>query len=167
LKKEKEYWEYNSFEEKHEAAALRKQQGNELYAKGKYERANKKYKRAVDFLEYLGSGVTDEEKAKANAIKLGCYLNMAQCQLKLREYNKVIEHCNKALEIDKRNVKAYYRRALAYFNKVDWEAAGADFKKALELEPDNKDVIREYNRLKQTMREQDAKDKKIFAKLFS
>ena len=46
----------------------------------------------------------------------------------------------KVLEMDRKNVKALYRRAQAYIQLTDLELAEFDIKKALEIEPDNRYV---------------------------
>ncbi|TQD98001.1 hypothetical protein C1H46_016365 [Malus baccata] len=46
----------------------------------------------------------------------------------------------KVLDLDSRNVKALYRRAQAYIQLVDLDLAELDIKKALEIDPDNRDV---------------------------
>jgi len=42
--------------------------------------------------------------------------------------------------MDRKNVKALYRRAQAYIQLTDLELAEFDIKKALEIEPDNRYV---------------------------
>lgn len=64
-------------------------------------------------LEYLDSETTleGEEKDKRDALVLAAHLNLAACELRLGNDAKVIEHCNGALELNKDNSKAYFRRA--------------------------------------------------------
>jgi tetratricopeptide (TPR) repeat protein len=42
------------------------------------------------------------------------YSNLALCHLKLGSYDSVISFCNQILNHDNSNVKAKYRRGLAY-----------------------------------------------------
>jgi FK506-binding protein 4/5 len=165
LTKDKDYWQYDSFDDKFEQATLRKNQGNTLYTQGKYARAIAKYKRGADFVDYLHKA-TDEEKAKANTLKVTLFLNTAQCHLKTHDWKTAIEQCNKALEIDKKNAKGIFRRAQAHSALDSWDAARADFEEALLLLPGDADVIREYNKLKLKMKAQDERDRKVYATMF-
>ena len=45
---------------------------------------------------------------------------------------------DQVLKLESTNVKALYRRAQAYTQLVDHELAELDFKKALEIDPDNR-----------------------------
>ncbi|KAI3833806.1 hypothetical protein MKX03_011371, partial [Papaver bracteatum] len=71
------------------------------------------------------------------------------------------------LEIESRNVKALYRRAQAYINLVDFDLAELDIKKALEIDPNNRDVKMEYKVLKEKVKEYNKKDAKFFGNIFA
>jgi FK506-binding protein 4/5 len=120
-------------------------------------------------------------------------LNNAACNLKLKDYNQAEKLCTKVasiprmtnmissvqhaynkgcffcqvLELDSRNVKALYRRVQAYIQLADLELAEADIKKALEIEPDNRDVKLEYKTLKEKIKEFDKKDAKFYSNMFT
>jgi tetratricopeptide (TPR) repeat protein len=79
----------------------------------------------------------------------------------------VIENSGKALDLDSNNTKALFRRGLAYLELDEWNKSLKDFSKAMELDDSNKEVKREYTRLKQRMNEQDKKDKDMFTKMFN
>ncbi|XP_014520334.1 70 kDa peptidyl-prolyl isomerase-like [Vigna radiata var. radiata] len=158
--KEKESWDLNT-PEKIEAAGKKKEEGNALFKVGKYERASKRYEKAMKFIEY-DSSFSDEEKQQSKALKITCNLNNAACKLKLKEYKQAEKLCTKALELDGRNVKALYRRAQAYLHLVDLDLAERDIKKALEIEPENRDVKMEYKILKQKVREFNKKDAQFY-----
>jgi len=163
--KEKEGYEMEGFTEKFAAALKRKEQGNELFKNGKYQRAIAKYKKAVDFFEYE-HGLKDEEKAKSKELMVPCWNNMAIGHVKLGDYAKVIETCNKVLEKDANNLKALYRRGIAYTNTDEWNLAKADFLKCLQFEKDNADVKRELIKLKQRVKQQDTKDRRTYKNMF-
>lgn len=165
FEKEKESWDMNT-QEKIEAAAKKKEEGNALFKAGKYARASKRYEKAVKYIEY-DSSFSDEEKKQAKALKISCNLNNAACKLKLKEYKEAEKLCTKVLEMDSTNVKALYRRAQAYINLADLELAEFDIKKALEIDPDNREVKLEYKMLKEKMREYNKKDAQFYGKMFS
>jgi Tfp pilus assembly protein PilF len=54
----------------------------------------------------LSSGQTSEIKA----ISLALHLNMALCHFKQNKLDRVIDDCNKALQLDPNSVKALFRR---------------------------------------------------------
>ncbi|KAF4395212.1 hypothetical protein F8388_001599, partial [Cannabis sativa] len=138
--KGKESWDMNT-QEKIEAAGKKKEEGNALFKGGKYERASKRYEKAVSFVKY-DSSFSDEEKQQAKVLKMTCNLNNAACKLKLKDYKQAEKLCTKVLDLDSKNVKALYRRAQAYIQLVDLDLVEIDIKKALEIEPDNM----EYNK---------------------
>ncbi|KAK9664517.1 hypothetical protein RND81_14G047800 [Saponaria officinalis] len=163
--KEKESWDMNT-PEKIEAATKKKEEGNTLFKAGKYERASKRYEKAVKYIEY-DSSFEDEEKKQAKALKISCNLNAAACKLKLKEYKQAEKLCTKVLELDSNNVKALYRRAQAYIHLVDLELAETDIKKALEIEPENREVKMEYRLLKEKVKEYNKRDAQFYGNIFA
>ncbi|GAY50738.1 hypothetical protein CUMW_129040 [Citrus unshiu] len=165
FEKEKESWDMNT-EEKIEAAGKKKEQGNTLFKAGKYARASKRYEKAVKYIEY-DTSFGDEEKKQAKALKVACNLNNAACKLKLKDYKQAEKLCTKVLDLDSRNVKALYRRAQAYIQMADLDLAEFDIKKALEIDPDNRDVKLEYKTLKEKMKEYNKKEAKFYGNMFA
>lgn len=91
--KEKESWDLNT-QEKIEAAGKKKEEGNAFFKVGKYERASKRYEKAIKFVEY-DSSFSDEEKQQTKALKITCNLNNAACKLKLNDYKQAENMCTK------------------------------------------------------------------------
>lgn len=163
--KEKESWDMNT-QEKIEAAGKKKEEGNAWFKAGKYERASRRYEKAAKFIEY-DSSFTDEEKQQSKVLKISCKLNNAACKLKLKDYKEAEKLCSKVLELDGQNVKALYRRAQAYIQLVDLELAEIDIKRALEIDPDNRDVKLEYKILKDKVREYNKKEAQFYSNIFA
>ncbi|CAI9107345.1 OLC1v1006676C1 [Oldenlandia corymbosa var. corymbosa] len=163
--KEKESWDMNT-QEKIEAAGRKKEEGNALFKAGKYARASKRYEKAAKFIEY-DTSFSEEEKRQSKALKISCNLNNAACKLKLKEYKEAVKLCTKVLELETTNVKALYRRAQAYMNLADLDLAEFDIKKALEIDPDNRDVKLEYKTLKEKVKEFNKKDAKFYGNMFA
>jgi tetratricopeptide (TPR) repeat protein len=165
LNKQKDYWDFDKFSDKLDACLLRKNQGNDYFKAKKYNQALRKYKRGLEFVESTYNA-SEEEKKKVTEMKVLLNLNLAQCNLNLREWKTAIENCNKALEHDKANPKAFFRRGVARSALDEWSLASADFDKALELSPGDAAVISEYNKLKHKMKQQDLKDKRLYSNIF-
>ncbi|XVF21316.1 hypothetical protein REPUB_Repub12eG0080600 [Reevesia pubescens] len=163
--KDKESWDMNT-PEKIEAAGKKKEEGNVLFKAGKYVRASKRYEKAVKYIEY-DSSFSEEEKKQAKALKVACNLNNAACKLKLNEYKQAEKLCTKVLELESSNVKALYRRAQAYIHLADLDLAEFDIKKALELDPDNREVKLEYKVLKEKIKEYNKKEAKLYGNMFA
>ncbi|KAJ8773259.1 hypothetical protein K2173_028436 [Erythroxylum novogranatense] len=163
--KEKAPWEMNN-QEKIEAAGRKKEEGNLLFKGEKYERAWRKYDKAADYVGEESSFGDDEEKL-VKALRVSCWLNGAACCLKLVDFPKAIELCSKVLNIEFTNVKALYRRAQAYRQTADLFLAELDIKKALEVDPHNREIKSLQKSLKQLQVESNKRDAKLYSKMFS
>ncbi|GAB2212353.1 hypothetical protein Droror1_Dr00020313 [Drosera rotundifolia] len=105
--------------------------------------------------------MAEKKKEEGNA------LFKAACKLKLKDFKQVEKLCTKVLELDSRNVKAFYRRAQAYIQLFELEKAEIDIRKALEIEPDNREVKLKYKALKDKVKECNKKDAKFYSTIFS
>ncbi|XP_062219058.1 70 kDa peptidyl-prolyl isomerase-like isoform X2 [Phragmites australis] len=164
--KEKDSWDLKDNAEKIEVAAKKKDEGNVWFKMGKYARASKRYGKALNLIEYDNS-FSEEEKQLSKALKISCKLNNAACKLKLQDYKEAKELCTEVLELDSTNVKALYRRAQAHMHLVDLDLAEVDIKKALEIDPDNRDVKMGYMRLKEKVKEYNRRDAKLYSNMIS
>ncbi|XP_045825158.1 peptidyl-prolyl cis-trans isomerase FKBP62-like isoform X1 [Trifolium pratense] len=163
--KEKAPWELNN-NEKIEVAGRKKEEGNLLFKSGKYQQAAKKYDKAADFVIEDGSFGDDEQKL-AKSLRISCWLNGAACCLKLNEFPGAIKLCTQVLDVEFHNVKALYRRAQAYVETEDFLLAGVDIKKALEVDPQNREVKVLKMKLKQLQANSDKKDAKLYENMFA
>lgn len=102
-----------------------------------------------------------------NAVKLPCHLNIALCCSKINRHNQAVENCTKALEIEKNNVKALFRRAQCYVQQAKLSEAKADLDTALQIEPTNSAVKKELAQVERKIQLQKEKEKKMYAKMFS
>ncbi|KAL2480804.1 Peptidyl-prolyl cis-trans isomerase FKBP65 [Abeliophyllum distichum] len=148
--KDKPFWKME-IQERMEACERRKHEGNMLFKTGKFQLASK----------------NDEEKLQANSLRMSCYLNNAACKLKLGEYLEVSSLCTKVLELDSLNVKALFRRSQAYMSTSDLEKAEEDIKRALAIDPKNKDLKLKHKELKDKQRHYLQEEAKIFSTMIS
>ncbi|GAB1609875.1 peptidyl-prolyl cis-trans isomerase FKBP4-like isoform X1 [Argonauta hians] len=165
FEKAKEIWNMDS-NEKLNQAELAKNKGTQYYKSEKYEIAVKQYKKIVSYLENE-SCLDDEGEAKKKSLLLAAYLNTALCHLKTVDSHSAIEACDKALELDQDNVKGLFRRGQAKMNENDYKEALEDFNLLLKLEPDNKAAKKHVIICTKKMKEYKAKEKKLYADIFS
>jgi tetratricopeptide (TPR) repeat protein len=113
--KKKEKWEYSD-EEKVAEALKHKEVGNEHLKQGNAKAAADSYKEGIDFVEH-------ETAADAKAIFKTLQLNIAQAYLKLNKNKEASEAAGKVLKDDPSNLKALYRRGVAYSKSQDFDRA--------------------------------------------
>ncbi|XP_074833934.1 peptidyl-prolyl cis-trans isomerase FKBP5 isoform X1 [Carettochelys insculpta] len=132
---------------------------------GKYTQAVIQYGKIVSWLE-MEYGLSESESKEAQSFLLAAYLNLAMCYLKLREYIKAVECCNKALGLDQVNEKGLYRRGEARLLMNEFELAKCDFQKVLKVNPQNKAAKSQLTICQQKMKEHNERDRRIYANMF-
>ncbi|PKU30713.1 peptidyl-prolyl cis-trans isomerase fkbp5- hypothetical protein [Limosa lapponica baueri] len=80
--------------EKLEQAAIVKEKGTMYFKEGKYLQAVIQYGKIVSWLE-MEYGLSEKESKASDSFLLAAFLNLAMCYLKLREYTKAVECCDK------------------------------------------------------------------------
>ena len=87
----------------------------------------------------IKKGLNDFNKAlDLDANFISAYTNRANVYLKMREPQKAINDCTKAIEISpNKDSEPYYNRGLAYMNIGETEKAFDDYNKVIELDPEN------------------------------
>lgn len=140
-------------------------EGNEFYKQKRPSMAIKRYKRAIDYITIDGA-FTPEQKARARTMKSNCNLNIAAVKLFEKDYKKAIFFCNKAMELEPSNPKAFLRRAKAYKLDDQWDLAQKDVKRALEFDPDNAEAKKELAVLNKMIADFDKKQSSVYAGMF-
>lgn len=143
-----------------------KASGNDFFKRGANERALKKYGRALALVEHESSFKDATVAAEAMAMKKSCLLNKAAVLLRLKRHSEVASACSKVLDTERFNVKALFRRAQAYCATEDFDEAIADLKRALEVEPENRDVAVQLKRAKTLQVAANKKQAKLFGNMF-
>lgn len=164
FEKAKESWEMDT-KEKLEQAAIVKEKGTLYFKEGKYLQAVIQYGKIVSWLE-MEYGLSEGESKASESLLLAAFLNLAMCYLKLREYTKVIEYCNKALALDQSNEKGLYRRGEARLLMNEFELAKCDFQRVLEVNPHNKAAKSQITMCQKKTKEHNDRDRKIYANMF-
>ncbi|KAL5988266.1 hypothetical protein ACLOJK_036029 [Asimina triloba] len=163
---EKEPFEMGSNHERIDSAGKKKEEGNRLFKIGKYMQAARRYVKATEYVPEDRFYEDDEQKL-VKSVRVSCWLNHAACCLRLNDFREAIKLCSKVLDVESHNVKALYRRAQAYIETADLDLAELDVKKALEVDPQNREVKSMQKTLKQIQVESNKRDAKLFANMFS
>lgn len=120
----------------------REDKGREEYAKGNYEEAAKAWAVALKSCKYIRDkgfySSKPEQMEEVHQMEMRNNLNMAQCQLKLRDWAQAVSFADKALERDPRHAKGLYRKAVALKELSKFDEAITALENLLEEEPDNK-----------------------------
>ena len=125
-----------------------KESGNQLFKQNNYTSAKEKYYELLSSINTVYEETKKPEEIKfLDDLKVTCRLNIANCYLKLKEYDLVINECVKILRLDQENFKANYRMGVAYYSKKDFIKAKESFDKSLTLKNitvDDKKTVNEY-----------------------
>jgi tetratricopeptide (TPR) repeat protein len=141
----KPIWEWSP-EEKYKIALKYKENGVELFKSKRQEDAFHRFSKACKILITLKPLDGDEVVLKnARDLRHILYNNMAECHLIKKNYNHVLTLCSKILIKDEHNVKALYRRGVAYGNLKDYENAINDLKIVIFLKPQNTKAQEQFN----------------------
>lgn len=147
-----------------------RQIGNSLYKEKNFDKASRKYSKALRYVEHLKDEAELEENEEQEIDKnqtLSLYLNLAACKLQLKKFEECVEDCDRALEIDEQNCKALFRKGQALVNMKDWEKATECLQKAVSHEPNDKGIRRELERAKKGKEADLLKEKQMYAKMFA
>ncbi|XP_053562781.1 peptidyl-prolyl cis-trans isomerase FKBP5 [Bombina bombina] len=164
FEKAKESWEMDT-REKLQQAAVVKEKGTSYFKSGKYLQAVIQYGKIVSWLE-VEYGLSEDESQKAKRFLLAAYLNLAMCFIRLQEYGKASENCEKALALDPLNEKGLYRRGEARLLMNEFELAQTDFQSVLEVNPQNKAAKAQVLVCQRKARAHYNRDRRLYANMF-
>jgi len=146
-----------------------KSSGNHFYKKKDITSAIRKYKKAMKYIkilrESMGSTEEDEEE-KIRKIEVPITLNIAAALITDKNFEEAFKQCDKVLEIQPENSKALYRRGQSYFGLMEYDLALADLGKVKEMEPEDKGILNEINKVKKAKNVYLQKEKSIYTKMF-
>jgi len=148
------------------AAEACRQEGNKFYSEKRVAVAQKRYKRALGFLE-AEYGMNAEQKAAAKKAQIPCHLNIAACEMYLKNYHAAVEACDKALKIESDNVKARLRKAKCLFLMREWEDAKVLLECLIDDAPDNAEAKKELAAVKKAMHDDEVKRRHQYKDMFA
>ncbi|KAH0884973.1 hypothetical protein HID58_061069 [Brassica napus] len=140
--------------------------GNRLFKEGKFELAKAKYEKVLREFNHVNPQDDEEGKVFGDARNM-LHLNVAACLLKMGEWRKSLETCNKVLEAKPGHVKGLYRRGMAYMAGGEYEDARNDFNMMVKVDKSSEaDATAALLKLKQKEQEAESKARKQFKGLF-
>merc|ERR1712232_201300 len=153
--KEKEKWEMSPVEIIQKAKSL-KEEGTALFREKKFDDASTKYEDAAKLIldddEMDDEGNNDEVVPDDDQeLYTACWSNAAMCHLKTADNAAAIHASSQVLSVEgyATNVKALYRRDMAYLNSGSLKEAKQDLMAAYKEDNTNKDVRKALAKLKE------------------
>jgi len=143
--------------------------GNTFFKEKEFAKALKKYKKALRYIEHLRKelgSTEDDEELKIRTVQVPITLNTSLMHFKLKDNDNACAMAGQVIEVDPTNPKAYYRRAQAYSAMGNHQDALNDYKTAIKLSPQDKNLRVEFEKEKKTLEAQKEKSKKMYAKMF-
>jgi len=101
-----------------------KEEGNQFFKSQKYPEAVERYSEAI----------------KRNPSDPILYSNRATAYTSLLALPDALKDCEKAIELDKKFIKAYLKKGHVHFLMKEYQKALKTYENALEVDPENKDV---------------------------
>jgi RNA polymerase II-associated protein 3 len=136
--------EQNDVDKRKQEAVEFKDKGNKFVKNKDYESAIKMYSKAIELFS--------EDPI--------FYSNRSQCFLSLEKYKECIEDASRAIMLDPKSSKSYYRRMVAYEKLGDDFKALQNCRKLLDLTPDDTASKSSYDRIHNRLAEAEKKKDK-------
>lgn len=143
-----------------------KTQGNNHFTAGNLTHAARSYRKGTSLLKPLNQSNLGDPQVKS--LLLNLQTNLSMVCYKQDKHAQAVKVATCALEVEKENVKALYRRAVALRKLGDLEGAKKDLKMALGCEGGNVKVIqKEWQSVKVELEQLKKKKKAALSKAFS
>merc|ERR1712048_1546290 len=150
-----------------EFLAKRKDVGTALFKSGRLTLALHRYMDVEEYFTRCNINDLEEEenRVKAKELKKSCILNQAAVFMKLKYPTDVINCCTAVLEMENDNLKAYYRRAQAYYEIEYIEECIADCKRVVEIDPQNREARALLKQAVADRKKVDTEDTSLFSSM--
>ncbi|KAK6946153.1 Cyclophilin-type peptidyl-prolyl cis-trans isomerase domain [Dillenia turbinata] len=142
--------------------------GNEHYKKQDYKMALRKYRKALRYLDvcWEKDGIDEDKSLALRKKKSQIFTNSSACKLKLEDVRGALLDADFAMREGENNVKALFRQGQAYMALNDIDAAVESFKKALDLEPNDGGIKKEFAVAKKKIANRREQEKKAYQRMF-
>ncbi|CDU18150.1 peptidyl-prolyl cis-trans isomerase, putative [Plasmodium yoelii] len=163
--KERQLYEKKSTE-KIKASNIFNEHGKIAFNEKNYKLACLYFRKGLIQLDY-SFPENKEEQDKQNDLEIKLHLNMALTYLNMSDYYNCINECSMVLNLDKNNVKAFYRKGQAYMSLDLYSKAKEEFKKVEKIEPNDKNIKKSLLELERKILIYDKKKKLLCSKMFA
>ncbi|CAG7900935.1 unnamed protein product [Brassica rapa] len=145
-----------------------KASGNEHFKKQDYKMALRKYRKALRYLDicWEKDGIDQETSTALRKTKSQIFTNSAACKLKFGDAKGALLDTEFAMRDEDNNVKALFRQGQAYMALNNIDAAAESLEKALQFEPNDAGLKKEYAAVMKKIAIRDNKEKKQYRKMF-
>ncbi|MED6183238.1 Peptidyl-prolyl cis-trans isomerase cyp40 [Stylosanthes scabra] len=142
--------------------------GNGYYKKQDYKMAQRKYRKALRYLDvcWEKEGIDGEKSVALRKTKSQIFTNSSACKLKLGDLKGALFDAEFALREEDNNVKALFRQGQAHMALHDIDAAVESFKNALVLEPNDAGIKKELAAARKKVADRRDQEKKAYSKMF-
>ena len=103
---------------------------------------------------------------EVNELKRDCYLNLTNCNIKLKYPKLGVNNATKAINLFPDTPKCYFRRAQAHFECKDFEEAKKDLLKAKKIDNEDKAIASLLVKVERAMEIEKKKQQKAYANMF-
>ena len=144
-----------------------KEAGNELYKKAQHIAACKKYREGISLFERKRGRclVEGDDLERCKVVMVPLHLNLAACQLELKDYKMALKNCRRVIELDPANPKARFRAGKALWEQGEAEEAQSVME-GIKLKDRSKEVRVLLDKVTKHVRAQGDKEKALYAKMF-
>ncbi|KAL0794370.1 hypothetical protein Bca101_065747 [Brassica carinata] len=145
-----------------------KASGNEHFKKQDYKMALRKYRKALRYLDicWEKDGIDQETSTALRKTKSQIFTNSAACKLKFGDAKGALLDTEFAMREEDNNVKALFRQGQAYVALNNIDAAAESLEKALQFEPTDAGLKKEYAAVMKKIAIRDNEEKKQYPKMF-
>ncbi|KAL7301643.1 hypothetical protein TKK_0005650 [Trichogramma kaykai] len=143
--------------------------GNAFFVKMNYVKAEKKYKKALRYYEYMNNMeefVENENNEEIKELKCILLLNLATVKLYQKQYKEAHKLSTDVIMLDPNNYKGFLRRGQAYVGLGEYEKGLEDFQKANEINSLDEHVLKEVEKAKNLIKSYKSSEKDLYKRMF-
>ncbi|XP_041983777.1 inactive peptidyl-prolyl cis-trans isomerase shutdown-like [Aricia agestis] len=155
--------EQKSFKVTKETVKSIHSQAKTLFQSKKYNKAIRCYQKSISILN-ISETKTAEEGEEIKKLQLNSYINLAVCYYKTNKPKNIINMCNTISYLTdiQKHCKALFYYGRAHDMLGNKEEAAMYYKKALQLEPKNKDIGKALSNLDKYYKMSEEKEKEMW-----
>ena len=130
---------------------MQKRYGNASFKAKAFREAADFYKDGVELVDL----VTISGEQAIQDLKVTLHQNLAMCLNQTEDYDEAIYHCTQAIQTNGFSAKAYYVKSQAFSRQQEWGPAIAEMKACIMLQPNDRKLRDEYEKLNQEKQKSD------------